>query len=373
MVLLEHRLEALQDLDGILDRRLLHIDLLEAADEGAILLEVLAVFLVGGRADAAQATGLEGRFQEVGGIHGTAGRGAGADHGVDLVDEQDRARQALDLLHDGFQPLLEVAAVAGAGKQRAHVEGVDGAVLQHLRHLAIDDLARKPFGDGCLADAGVAHEQRVVLLPAAQHLDGAHDLVMAADERVDAARLRLLVEVHAVGVERILRLLLILALVGRVALLVYAAHAPGIRHARAFGNAVRDELHRVETGHLLLLQEIGRVAFPFREDGDENVGARHLFPARGLDVHDRAVDDALEARRRLRFRRTLDEERRQFVVEILGQPRAQRVDVDGAGAHNGRRVPVIEQRQEQVLERRVLVMALVGVFQSAVKRGLEAL
>ena len=94
----------------------------------------------------------------------------------------------LDLLHHGLQALLEVAAIARAGQQRAHVEREDGGVLQHLGHLAVDDLARQAFGDGGLADAGIADEQRVVLLPAAQHLDGAQHLRLAADQRIDAGR-----------------------------------------------------------------------------------------------------------------------------------------------------------------------------------------
>ena len=52
--LLEIRLEALHDLDRVRHRRLVDVDLLEAAHEGAVLLEILAVFLVGRRADAAQ-------------------------------------------------------------------------------------------------------------------------------------------------------------------------------------------------------------------------------------------------------------------------------------------------------------------------------
>ena len=72
--------------------RLVDVDLLEAAHQRAVLLEVLAVFLVGGRADAAQRARLQRRLQQVGGVHGAAGGGAGADHGVDLVDEQDGAR-----------------------------------------------------------------------------------------------------------------------------------------------------------------------------------------------------------------------------------------------------------------------------------------
>ena len=40
---------------------------------------------------------------------------------MNLVDEQDRAGIVLQFLDDLLQPLLEVAAVAGAGEQRAHV------------------------------------------------------------------------------------------------------------------------------------------------------------------------------------------------------------------------------------------------------------
>ena len=61
------------------------------------------------------------------------------------------------------------------------------APCQHLRHFAVDDAARQPFGDRGLADAGLADEQRIVLLPAAQHLDGAVDLGVAADQRIDLA------------------------------------------------------------------------------------------------------------------------------------------------------------------------------------------
>ena len=61
------------------------------------------------------------------------------------------------------------------------------AFLQHFRHFAVDDAARQALGDRGLADAGVADEQRIVLLAAAQHLDGAADLGVAADQRIDLA------------------------------------------------------------------------------------------------------------------------------------------------------------------------------------------
>jgi hypothetical protein len=122
VVLLEAALQAQENLDGLLDRRLHDVDLLEAACEGVILLEDAAIFLIGRRADAAQlAVGQHG-LDEVGGVHDAAGCGARADHRVNLVDEEDGARLLLQLRDDALQALLEVAAVLRAGDERPHVE-----------------------------------------------------------------------------------------------------------------------------------------------------------------------------------------------------------------------------------------------------------
>ena len=65
---------------------------------------------------------------------------------------------------------------------------------------------RQALGDRGLADAGLADEQRVVLAAAAQHLDHALELVLAADQRIDLAVARELVQVLRVAVERAVRL-----------------------------------------------------------------------------------------------------------------------------------------------------------------------
>ena len=69
---------------------------------------------------------------------------------------------------------------------------------QNLGNVGIDDLARQTLGDRRLADAGIADQEGIVLLPAAQHLDGALDLGLAADEGIDAPLTRLPVEVDAI-------------------------------------------------------------------------------------------------------------------------------------------------------------------------------
>ncbi len=184
------------------DRRLDDVDLLEATRQRLVFLEDAAVLVEGGRADALQRAARQRGLQQVGRIERSARGRAGADQRVDFVDEEDRVRIVLQLLEHPLQPLLEVAAVLGAGQQRAHVERVDARLVEDLRHVALDDAPRQAFGDRGLADAGLADQQRVVLAPAAQHLDHALDLGLAPDQRIDLAVLGERVEVLRELLER---------------------------------------------------------------------------------------------------------------------------------------------------------------------------
>jgi hypothetical protein len=139
-------------------------DRLEAAGQRGVLFDMLAVFVERGRADAVQFAAGKGRLQQVGRVHGAV-RLAGADQRMHLVDEQDdRAGGGLDLVENGLQALLELAAIFRAGDQRAHVERHQLLVLQALRHVAIDDAQGEAFGDGGLADAGFADQDGLFLV-----------------------------------------------------------------------------------------------------------------------------------------------------------------------------------------------------------------
>ena len=107
--------------------RLIDQHRLEAALQGGVLLDVLAVLVERGRADAVQLAAGQHRLEQVAGVHRAFGL-AGADDGVQLVDEQDDlALRLLHFLEHGLEPLLELAAELGAGDQRAHVERDDAA------------------------------------------------------------------------------------------------------------------------------------------------------------------------------------------------------------------------------------------------------
>jgi hypothetical protein len=194
-------LQAAQDRDRVLDRRLVHQHFLEAPLQRRVLLQVLAILVERGRADAMQLAARQRGLEHVAGVHRALGL-AGADHRVQLVDEQDDLAFLLrEVVEHGLEALLELAAVLGAGDQRAHVEREDAFAAQAFRYFAVDDALRETFDDRRLADAGLADQHGIVLGASLQHLHGATDLVVAADDRIELALLRPLGQIDRVLLE----------------------------------------------------------------------------------------------------------------------------------------------------------------------------
>ena len=181
--------DALEDLDRLFDAGLFDHDRLEAALERGVALDVLAVVVERGSADALQLAAGQRGLEDVGGVDSAFG-GAGADEHVHLVDEEDAVAGVLDLFDDLLEALFELAAVLGAGDERTDIEGEQALALQRLRHVAVDDAVGQAFDDGGLADAGLADQDRVVLGAAREDLDQALDLAAAADDRVELAGAR---------------------------------------------------------------------------------------------------------------------------------------------------------------------------------------
>ena len=211
MVHLVALLEPAQDRDGVVDAGLPDVDGLEPALERGVLLDVLAVLVERGRADQAELAAGEHRLDHVAGVDRALGA-AGADDRVELVDERDDlALGVCDLLQDGLEPLLELAAVLRARDHRADVERDDALVAQTFGHVALDDAPREALDDGGLADAGLTDEHGVVLRPARQHLDDAPDLLVASDDRVELALAGLFGEVAPEPLEGLVLVLGVLA------------------------------------------------------------------------------------------------------------------------------------------------------------------
>jgi hypothetical protein len=201
VVRLERRHHAAQHGQALLFGGLLHLHELEAARQRRVLLEELLVLGPRGGGDRAQLAARERRLQQVGGVV-LPGRAAGPDHRVRLVDEEDdRRRGVLDLVDQPLEAVLELALHPGARLEQRQVEGAERDVAQRLRHVALGDAPGEALHHRGLADAGLAHEDRVVLAPAGEDVDHLAHLEVAPEHRVDLPGLGLGREVDGVLVE----------------------------------------------------------------------------------------------------------------------------------------------------------------------------
>ena len=306
------------------------------------------------------------RLEQVGGVHRAARCGARADQGVDFVDEQDGVGRIGKFLQHRFQALLEIAAIFGAGQQRAHVERIDVRILEDFRHIVFDDAPRQAFGDGGLAHAGLADQQRVVLAAAAQGLDDALQLDFAPDQRVDLAGQRLCVQIQRVVFQRAAGVCCFLFGFGSLCGLVGRARSGLV-------DAVRDVVHHVQAGDGALVEEIHRMRILLAEQGDQDVGAGHFFLVGGLHMQDGALDDALEADRRLGVHFVVARQDRGMGSDEIGQRRAQFVDVGAAGAQHMRGGGVVQHGEQQVLHRDELVPFLASFDERQVQADFKFL
>jgi len=267
--------EALEDLHRLVLRGRLHHDDLEPPVERRILLDVLAVLVERGGADALDLAPGEGRLEHVGGVDRPLGA-AGAHERVQFVDEQDRVLCAADLVHHRLDPLLELAAVLRARDHHGEVEDDDAAVGEQLGHVAIDHPLGEAFHDRRLAHARLAEEDRIVLRAAAKDLDRPLDLLLTADDRIELALAGQLGEVPAEAVEGRR-----LALAGLGAALATTTAGAG-RLPAAHPGPLATLLHAVaeEVEHLLsdvleleaeVHQDLGRHAFLLPEQAEQDV------------------------------------------------------------------------------------------------------
>lgn len=202
-----------------------------------------------------------------------------------LVDERDDlAVGGPDLLQDGLEPLLELAAVLRARDHAREVERHEALALERRRDVARDDALREALDDGRLADAGLPDEHGVVLGAAAQHLHDAPDLGVAPDHGVELALGGRGREVGPVLLER---------LVGALRV--------GARHARAPAHGGQRRAQRV--GGRAGLLEDRRGLRRTRGDAEQQVLGGDVLVAEGL----RLLRGVVERRgRRARRRRLRD-------------------------------------------------------------------
>src|SRR5918999_6029244 len=178
-------LEALQDLDILVNGGLADEDRLQAAFQRRVLLNVLAVFVYRGCAHETHLAVCQGGLEHVGGIHRALYR-AGSNHSVQLIEEDYLAIRVLpDLLYDLLEALLELPAILCPRDHSRQVQREDALIGERIWDLVVEDPLGKPLDDGRLADAGIPYEHGVVLGPPGEDLDEGLDLFGAPDDGVE--------------------------------------------------------------------------------------------------------------------------------------------------------------------------------------------
>jgi hypothetical protein len=176
----------LEDFDGLLDGWLTHNNFLEAALQGGIALDVLAVLVECGGTDALQFATSQSRFQNVRGIDRTL-CGTGTNECMYLVDEDDSVAAVANLFDNLLEAFLELTAILCTRNQRTDVERQQTFIREGLWHFARNKALCKSFDDGSFTNTRLTDESRIVLVAARQDLNDALDLLMAPDNRVERA------------------------------------------------------------------------------------------------------------------------------------------------------------------------------------------
>ena len=176
--------QAAQDFERLVLARRLDQDRLKPPFERAVFLDVLAILIERGGADALHFASRQAGLSTL-----EASMAPSAPPAPTSVCSSSMKRIVFlaraDLVHDGLDPLFELAAVLGAGDHHRQIQNDDPPVAQQLGHVAVDDHLRQAFDDRRLADPGFAEQHRIVLGAARQNLNHTLDFIVAADDRVE--------------------------------------------------------------------------------------------------------------------------------------------------------------------------------------------
>ena len=148
--------DVVQNLQRLLVGGRLHLHLLEATLQCAVFLDRVAVFVECRCTDTLHRSACQCGFHDVGSIHRTGCR-AGADDGVNLVDEDNDVLILLQLLHELLQALFKLSAILRTCHNGSHVERIDLLAEEHGRRVVLGYHLGEPLDNSTLADAGFTY------------------------------------------------------------------------------------------------------------------------------------------------------------------------------------------------------------------------
>ncbi len=180
-------LETPQNGNGVFHGGLIDQNSLKAALQGRIFFDMFPVLVERGCPDQVQFSPGQHRLQQISRVHRAFG-GAGSHDRMQFIDEEKNlALRGLNLLQDGLESFLELAAKFGSGDERAHVQCEEFLVLETVGDIAFDDADGQSFHDRGFADSRFADEHGIILRSAGEDLHHASDFVVSTDHGIEFA------------------------------------------------------------------------------------------------------------------------------------------------------------------------------------------
>ena len=194
-------LQAAENGNRVFDIGLADENNLEAAFEGRVFLDVLAILIERGGADGAQFPASQRRLEHVGGVDGAFGCSR-THQGMKFVDEKNNlSLRVFNFLQDSLQAVFKLATIFRPCQHGAKIERDQAFVLQHLRHVAGNDALRQAFDDSGLSHAGFTDEHGIIFRAAGENLNHSPNLFIAADDRVELAAAGLLGQIAGIALQ----------------------------------------------------------------------------------------------------------------------------------------------------------------------------
>ena len=99
---------------------------------------------------------------------------------MNLIDINDGVVKTRQVVHRVFQAFFKVASILSAGNHSCHVKLVNFEAFEHVGHVAVFNALSQAIDERRLAHSWLTHMQRVVLILAAKHMDGALKLCFSS-------------------------------------------------------------------------------------------------------------------------------------------------------------------------------------------------
>ena len=240
------------------------------------------------------------------------------------------------------------------GDHQREVERDDLLVAQQFGHVAAGDFLRQPFGDGGLADAGLAEQHGVVLRAAAEHLDDALDLVLAPDDGVEFALLGEFGQVPAEGAQGRGFHVLLVAVFGGHFLFRLRRGEIGVEFLEDFVAGAFDIDFQA-------LEHAGGDAFALAQQAEQDVLGADVGMVEALGLLARQREHFLDARR---VRDVADHLGLRAAADLLFDFHAHGLHVETHLLQHvdGNSLAEFDQAEEQVLGPDVIMVEAVGLF-----------